>query len=232
MQVTELEPTFVNLTEMTLKRPEDVRAVVKDEPSQPRAVLNLLLLGLAGISLYSAVFTAIAALAPRVDWMPPVALADPSAARPLLTYSIGMVGALGICLPSFYFYGLLAGVRASMLQVAAISLHALARTGVILMGLLPVYVAAILGMVVLGATEGLAYEALLMAGVLLPFLAGLSSLPVCYRGFLDLIETLPEARAAGRAPMVRLLALAWAALYTTVAPVTLWAVKTQLEKIL
>jgi hypothetical protein len=232
MQVYELEPTFVNLTEMTLKRPEDVRAVVKDEPSQPRAILNLLLLGLAGISLYSVVFTAIVALAPAVDWMPRVSLKDPSAARPLLTYAIGMVGALGICLPSFYFYGLLAGVRATMLQVVAISLHALARTGVILMGLLPVFVAAILGMVVLGATGGLAYQALMMAGVLLPFLAGLSTLPVMVRGFIDLIETIPEARAARRAPMIRLLALAWAVLYTTVAPVTLWAVKQQLEKIL
>jgi len=232
MQVYELEPSFVNLTEMTLKRPEDVQAVVKDEPSQPRAILNLLLLGLLGISLYSAVFTVIVALAPPVDWMPPVSLKDPSGARPLLTYTIGMVEALGICLPSFYFYGLLAGVRATMLQVAAISLHALARTGVILMGILPVYVAAILGTVVLGATGGRAYEALMMAGVLLPFLAGLSTLPVMYRGFVDLIETLPEARAASRAPMVRLLALAWAVLYTVVAPVTLWAVRGQLEKIL
>lgn len=232
MQVYELEPTFVNLTEMTLKRPEDVRAVVKDEPSQPRAILNLLLLGLAGISLYSVVFTVIVALAPRVEWMPRVSLDDPSAARPLLINTIGMAGALGICLPSFYFYGLLAGVRATMLQVVGISLHALARTGVILMGLLPVYVAAILGVVVLGATGGGAYESLMLAGVLLPFLSGLSTLPVMVRGFVDLTETLPEARAASRAPMVRLLALAWAVLYTTVAPVTLWAVHTQLEKIL
>lgn len=232
MQVYELEPSFVNLTEMTLKRPEDVQAVVKDEPSQPRAILNLLLLGLTGIALYSLVFTFIVALAPPVDWMPRVSLKDPSVARPLLTYAIGMVGALGICLPSFYFYGLLAGVRATMLQVTAISLHALARTGVILMGILPVYVAAILGTVVLGATDGRAYEALMMAGVLLPFLAGLSTLPVMYRGFVDLTETLPETRAASRAPMVRLLALAWAVLYTVVAPVTLWAVRGQLEKIL
>ena len=156
----------------------------------------------------------------------------PELRKPLLVYSIGMVAALGICLPSFYFYGLLAGVRATMLQVTAIGLHAFARTGVILMGVLPVYVAAILGVEVLGLTDGLTYDVLLAAGVILPFAAGTMSLRVMYLGFTDLIRTLPEARAESRAPMVRLLAVAWAVLYTVVAPVTLWAVKINLEAVL
>lgn len=227
-----LEPTFSNLTEMALKRPEDVRSVSRDEELQPRVVLNLLLIGLAGIALFSFAFTLILACAPRLDWVPRVSLTDPSLLRPVLTYTIGMVGALGICLPSFYFYGLLAGVRASMLQVTAIALHALANTGIILMGLLPIYVGAILGIIVLGATDHVVYPLLVGVGLVLPFIAGLVNLKVMYEGFVDLIRTLPQTRAASRAPMVRLLALAWAALYTAVAPVTLWAVRTQLEKLL
>jgi hypothetical protein len=230
--VVDLEPTFTNLTEMTLKRPQDVRSLARDEDLQPRVVLNLLLIGLAGIALFSAAFTLILACAPPLDWVPRVSLRDRSVFRPVLTYTIGMVGALGICLPSFYFYGLLAGVRASMLQVTAISLHALANTGMVLMGLLPIYVGAILGVIVLGATDGRFYPFLVGLGLLLPFIAGLANLNVMYAGFTDLIRTLPETRAASRAPMVRLLALAWAALYSAVAPVTLWAVRTQLEKIL
>lgn len=230
--VVDMEPTFTNLTEMTLKRPADLRSVSRDEDLQPRVVVNLLLIGLAGLALFSIAFTLILACAPRPDWVPRVSLRDRSLFRPLLTYTIGMVGALGICLPSFYFYGLLAGVRASMMQVTAISLHVLANTGMVLMGLLPIYVGAILGVIVLGATDGLFYPFLIGVGLLLPFIAGLANLGVMYDGFTDLIRTLPEARAASRAPMVRLLALAWAALYTTVAPVTLWAVRTQLEKLL
>ena len=230
--VLDMEPTFSNLTEMTLKRPEDLRSVARDEELQPRVVLNLLLIGLAGIALFSVAFTIILACAPALEWVPRVSLRDRTVLRPVLTYTIGMVGALGICLPSFYFYGLLAGVRASMLQVTAISHHVLANTGMVLMGLLPIYVGAILGVIVLGATDGLFYPFLIGMGLLLPFIAGLANLGVMYDGFTDLIKTLPEARAAGRAPMVRLLALAWAALYTTVAPVTLWAVRTQLEKLL
>jgi len=232
LTVVDLEPTIANLTEMTLKRPDDLRSVARDEELQPRVVLNLLLIGLAGIALFSMAFTIILACAPPLDWVPRVSLTDRSVLRPVLTYTIGMVGALGLCLPSFYFYGLLAGVRASMLQVTAISLHALANTGMILMGLLPIYVGAILGLIVLGATDGPLYPFLIGVGLLLPYVAGLATLRVMYRGFVDLVRTLPEARAESRAPMVRLLAVAWAMLYTAVAPVTLWAVRTQLEKVL
>ena len=232
LNVIDMEPTFANLTDMTLKRPEDVRSVARDEELQPRVVLNLLLIGLAGIALFSIAFTIILACAPQLSWVPRVSFHDRSILRPVLSYTLGMIGALGICLPSFYFYGLLAGVRASMLQVTAISLHALANTGVILMGLLPIYVGGILAVIVLGATNGLVYPFLVALGLLLPFLAGLVSLKVMYEGFVDLIRTLPETRMESRAPMVRMLALAWACLYTAVAPVTLWAVRTQLEKIL
>lgn len=230
--VIDMEPTFANLTEMTLKRPDDVRSVSRDEDLQPRVVLNLLLIGLAGIGTFSIAFTIILACAPPLDWVPRVSLTDRSVLRPLLTYTIGMAGALGLCLPSFYFYGLLAGVRASMLQVTALSLHALANTGIVLLGMLPIYVGAILGIIVLGATDGPIYPFLVGLGLLLPFIAGLANLRVMYQGFVDLIRTLPETRAESRAPMVRLLALAWAALYTAVAPVTLWAVREQLEKVL
>ena len=48
LNVLDMEPTFANLTDMTLKRPEDVRAVSRDEDLQPRVVLNLLLIGLEG----------------------------------------------------------------------------------------------------------------------------------------------------------------------------------------
>lgn len=227
VRVVQLEPDLPQLAEMTLRRPQDVQDVVREGRDRPRTILNLLIIGLSGIALFSVVFTFILSRAPSLlPFMDPVTPMDP---RPLLTYVIGMAGTLGICLPSFYFYALLAGVRATMAQVAAISVHALARTGIVLMGLLPIYVGAILGLIVLGITDVFLYDVLLGIGVVLPFLAGLSTLPIVYRGFTDLLSTIPEARAERRAPMVRLLALAWAILYTVVAPVTLWAVRSQFE---
>src|SRR5215204_2086245 len=104
LALVDREPTFAELTEMTLKRPDDLRSVTRNEDLQPRVVLNLLLIGLAGIALFSIAFTIILACAPPLDWAPRVSLRDRSLFRPVLTYTIGMVGALGLCLPSFYFY--------------------------------------------------------------------------------------------------------------------------------
>ena len=57
--------------------------------------------------------------------------------------------ATGVCLPSFYFYGLLAGVKLSMLQATAHAVKCLAVTAVVLVGALPIYVAVMrLGMIV------------------------------------------------------------------------------------
>lgn len=232
LESLDTDPTLTGLTEMALKRPDGIRSVARRPEQQPRVILYLLLIGLAGIALFSLAFTVILSCAPGLEWMPRISLGNRTLLRPILTYSAGMAGALGLCLPSFYFYGLLAGVRASMLQVTAISLHAFAKSGMVLMGLLPIYVGAVLGLIVLGATGGPFYPLLIGAGILLPFLAGLASLKVMYDGFTDFVHTLPEDRAASRAPMVRLLAAAWGALYAVVAPVTLWAVHTRLERLL
>ena len=45
-------------------------------------------------------------------------------------YDFGLLAAIGVCLPSFYFYGLLAGVRVSMLDVVVHALKAQAMTAV------------------------------------------------------------------------------------------------------
>ena len=89
-----------------------------------------------------------------------------------LAYVLGLVAATGVCLPSFYFYGLLAGVKLSMLQSAAHAVKCLAVTAVVLVGGLPIYVAVSLGMIVFSAPdEWLRFTITL--GLALPFIAGL-----------------------------------------------------------
>src|SRR5204863_127660 len=63
-----------------------------------------------------------------------------------LAYPVGLVASTGICLPAFYFFGLLAGVRASLLQVTAHVLTGKAATALLLLGLLPIYLAVTLGL--------------------------------------------------------------------------------------
>ena len=82
--------------------------------------------------------------------MPTARWSDATAANLVLAYDLGLIAATGICLPSFYFYGLLAGLRISMLQVSTHATKCLATTAVVLVGILPFVRRAALGMIVFG----------------------------------------------------------------------------------
>jgi hypothetical protein len=129
-----------------------------------------------------------------------------------------MVAATGVCLPSFYFYGLLAGVKLSMLQATAHAVKCLAVTAVVLVGALPIYVAIALGMIVFSApAEGTQWT--IGLGLVLPFVAGLGGVYSLFVGFTGLADTLPACR---RACFLRRLTLAWSVCYSTVTPVMIY----------
>jgi hypothetical protein len=130
----------------------------------------------------------------------------------------------GVCLPSFYFYSLLAGVRVSWPQVTAHIVKGQAATAVMLMGIAPVYVTVALGGVVFGGPP-LLLRGVLYAGLGLPFVAGLWGVRSIYVGFLGLSDTLPPRRRCRRECWLRRLTAACSACYTAVCPVmifTLW----------
>jgi hypothetical protein len=131
------------------------------------------------------------------------------------------VAATCICLPSFYFFGLLAGVRLTMLQIVGQVLRCKASSAIILVGLLPVYFAIALGMIVFQAPAA-TLEYWLYAGLALPFVAGLEGVHAIYRGVLGMAETLPPERRCRRECFLRRLTLSWAACYTAVCPVLIY----------
>lgn len=139
-------------------------------------------------------------------------------------YAIGLVAATGVCLPSLYFYSLLSGIRMSMVEVTVHALKAKATTAVALVGILPIYAAIAMGMVVFHAPPEL-LEASLMLGLALPFVAGLWGTTSLYVGFAGLCDRMPAARRSQRACFLRRLVLSWSACYSAVMPVmifTLW----------
>ncbi len=71
-----------------------------------------------GLTLHGVILTAIVNLlnATGQFWfahMPAAYWNGPSVANLTIGYAVGAIVANGICLPSFYFYGLLAGIRIS-----------------------------------------------------------------------------------------------------------------------
>jgi TctA family transporter len=93
-----------------------------------------------------------------------------------------------------------------------------------LMGLLPIYVAGALGLLVFRVPQE-KVEIAFYFGLTLPFVAGLWGIRSVYLGFMQLADTLPPERRCRRECFLRRLTLACAACYTAVTPVmiyTLW----------
>jgi uncharacterized membrane protein len=147
-----------------------------------------------------------------------------AALRLIAAYDLGLIAAAGVCLPSLYFYGLLAGVPMSMARVTVHTLKGMATSATALVGILPIYMAFSLGAAVFEAPV-LLVDCVLQVGLLLPFGAGLFGAHSLYAGFSTLAGTLPADRRCQRACLLRRLVVSWSVCYAAVTPVmiyTLW----------
>jgi hypothetical protein len=222
------EHSLLGLTELLLKQPLRVDALARDESRQAELIPRFLAIVFLSFSVYAlGVVLLLNHAEPRA--LPEVLRERWSnqlgpAFSLWAAYTLGMVAASGICLPSFYFFGLLAGVRVSALQVTGHVMKGKAATAVMLLGILPIYVAVVLGMIVFRAPVDV-MEVVLNAGLALPFLAGLWGVWSVYRGFQGHADSLPPCRRERRGCFLRRLTFAWAAVYSAVTPVmiyTLW----------
>jgi hypothetical protein len=221
--------SVLGLTELLLKNPGQVDSLVREESRQAELIPRFLAIALASFSIFSLAMVLLLGMAPsdnlpafmRESWTQNAARAGASL---WLAYTLGLVAATGICLPSFYFYGLLSGVKITVLQVTAQIMKGMSATSLMLMGLLPIYVAGVLGLVVFGFPADKVQTAFYF-GLTLPFIAGLWGVQSIYFGFMGLADTLPAERRCRRRCFLRRLTLACAACYTAVTPVmiyTLW----------
>jgi hypothetical protein len=221
-------PRMAGLVDLLLKDGRHLDAMLRDEALAPDLIPRLLAIALTGFTIFGVAATAVVNLAgTQPSWVPSVQWSDGAWASLTLAYVLGLVAATGVCLPSFYFYGLLAGVRLSMLQATAHAVRCLAVSAVVLVGALPVYVALALGAVVFSAPVELVHRTIVL-GLALPFVAGLWGVRTLFVGFTDLADMLPACRQERRACFLRRLTLAWSACYTAVTPVMIYWLWTRL----
>jgi hypothetical protein len=217
------------LVELLLKDPQRADALNREERGQSLLIPRWLAISLVSYLLFSIAMVVILNTAPaeaypqRLLPVPAASWANGSALALLLAYNFGLIAATGICLPSFYFFGLLAGVRLTMLQIVAQVLRCQATSAIWLVGILPIYVAIVLGLVVFGAPMAV-MEGCLYLGLILPFLTGLAGVRAIYRGVLGMAETMSPERRCRRECFLRRLTLSWAAVYTAVCPVMIYRV--------
>ena len=153
--------------------------------------------------------------------VPDARWSDGSGLGLVAAYNLGLIGATGICLPTFYFFSLLVGVRMSMLQIVGQVARGTVASALILVGILPIYVAVVLGLAVFDAPPDI-LAGWLYLGLALPFLAGLKGVHSIYRGVTLMADTLPAERRCRRGCFLRRLTASWAACYSAVSPVLIY----------
>ena len=217
------------LIELLLKNPNQLDAINRDESRSSLLVPRFLAIALACYALYCFSMILILTTAPAEAYprhafpIKAPAWSKGSALGLVIAYSFGLVATTGICLPSFYFFALLAGVRLSMIQVVGQVLRCKATSAVFLVGILPIYVAITLGLSVFRAPIH-SLELWLYAGLILPFVAGLAGVHSMYHAIEGIAKTVPIERRYRRECFLRRLTVSWAVCYTAVAPVMIYRI--------
>ncbi len=225
--VSETQVSTTDVIEMLLKDRARLDQLLRHEERQRELVPRLMAVALFGFFIYGVVVTGLlnALRAQTGFWLPHVAAAnwnDATAANLALSYALGIIAANGICLPSFYFYGLLAGIRTTMLGVTAHALKGMAAGAVALVGLLPIYVAFALTALVFPWAIGWP-ACWSVVGLALPFIAGLWGAINLYQGFVGLADTMSPKCRGERACFLRRLIFAWCGCFTFVTPVVIFS---------
>lgn len=214
------EPVHVSRTrlyDLLIRDDPELDTILMDRRHDVNLLQKLLAIILMGISLYGATVGLAAQfmhLEGEVEaWVGPV---------PLLTLPLALTSAfllaLMVCMPSFYFYAQLSGLDASFRLITTQALRVQARTSILLLGVLPVYTAILLATVV-GVLSG--GSGLIIFGLGLPYVVGLSGLGSLYRSLQRLSQVLPVAHRRRRG-FLSWLVIAWSAVYTAVCPVALY----------
>jgi hypothetical protein len=220
--------SILGLIELLLKEPADVDRLNRSAANQRELFPRFLMVALSGYLVYSCIMVLMLNLAPADAYpsvvglqMPPARWNDPTAWSLPLAYTISVILAAGVCLPSFYFYSLLAGVRMTWLQIVSLLGKGMAVTSILLLGLLPVYLSGVIGMVIFQAPNP-AMQRMLTLGLLLPFFAGVWGLMAIYMGIMDLFDSQTSPDRCHRRCFLRRLTLSWAAVYTAVLPLMIY----------
>jgi hypothetical protein len=244
--ITTDDLSLFGLVELILKDRPRLEVAIRRRAWQPTVIPRLLAISLASFVLFgiamaivmsasglaielTAVEVALSSSVPLWRYTPVDGFLDAwrtgSGLALIAAYAFGLVAATGVCLPSLYFYGLLAGVKLTMVDVVAHALKGKATTAIALVGILPVYVALCMGIIVFDFLPVSSLRFALFCGLCLPFVAGLWGTASLYHGFAALADTIPADCRDRRACFLRRLVFSWGICYTAVAPLmifTLW----------
>jgi len=202
-----------NLMQMLLLGHRSLNDELHDQVALPRRILQLIGLAVVGFALHGA---AVGLALQRLHGLGLGTLPGHPALWLPVAFTISLIGALGICLPIFFFCSQMAGLDTPLPLVAAQALRANATSAILLFALLPFYVALALGTLWVPALA----PAALYLGFGLPLLAGLGGIRAVYLGFADLAQR--QSPEGQRRQLLLVMVLCASVVYALVAPVAMY----------
>ena len=216
------DPSVLDLLNWMLTDRDRYRETLADEDMQQPLLPRLLAIAMACLFAYGLVMWAVVvSTGTHLPFMTGSAAGRPWILSFPLAYPLGMIGAVGICLPSFYFFALQCGFQPTLRNIVIAISGGQALMSVFLIGILPVFAACILGAERIGGMpDTLSFWATI--GLRLPLGAGLVGATEVHSWFTGLAATLPADARARREGVVGLLGIWSTALYVVVAPVLVY----------
>jgi len=216
------DPSAFQLMNWMLTDRGRFREAIADEDWQPALLPRLLAIAMGCLFAYGIVMWAvIASTGTQLSFMTGGVPGRPWFLSVPLAYALGMIGAVGICLPSFYFFALQCGFKPTLRNIVIAIAGGQALTSVFLIGILPVFAACILGAERLGGGPALLSKWTTF-GLFLPVVAGFVGAAELHEWFTGLAATLPADARARREGVVGFLGLWSTGLYVVVAPVLVY----------
>jgi hypothetical protein len=203
--------------DLILRGQQELDGLLEDERNHAPIIKKLLAIAVLGLAAQGFTVGLASHLFGADLWIFERILRGPIMIWMPLAFVVAFLGALSICLPSFYFYTQLSGLDASFRLVTAQALRTQATTSVFLFGALPIYLAVALTSIV---TDAISPDLVLLCGFASPFLVGLTGVRALYRGFRHMLTYLDITHQRRGAFLLRML-VAWSVVYTAIAPVAL-----------
>jgi hypothetical protein len=206
--------------DLVLRDPARLDALLLDEGQLGAALHKLLGLSLLGLAAHGLLlgFVQRTILWNSLSVETQMFLGNHPACTMPVAFVCAFLTALGVCLPTFYFFTQLSGLDASFRLVTAQAVRVMARTAVLLLGALPFYAALSLSRAVSSVVSP---YTVLAVGFGLPFFIGLFGIASLYCSFRSLVKVLPITHERRGRFLLRMV-LAWGAVYSAVAPVALF----------
>lgn len=208
------DPSLGDLFGLLLRGDKTLHQLLLRESTLLQSMQHMLVIAIVGLGSYGLVLGWLAQSASIIPtgvpalWMPVVLLAT-------------MLGPMALCLPACFFFAQYFGLAISLPFLTTQAIRLQAKIGVVLLGLMPFYLAFVLASTQFWKLTGTQLDIAFAVGLLLPFGVGAIGFDGIYISFQRLMNEGTAKHNIRRQGVLNRIIFVWGILYCASAPIAL-----------